>query len=85
MGNDASLGPWKKLEALRAKAGLAETPNVPPTAFTLAEYCERYQVCEKTARSQLDKLVRRGTVKRGMRYGHGADGRRMLVRVYWVT
>lgn len=75
---------WARLDEAEAQLLGCETPGIPMDAFTLAEYCDHRAACAPgTAQGRVAKMVARGVLKTGHRYGRRRDGKRLLLRVYW--
>jgi hypothetical protein len=58
--------------------------DVPPDAFTVAEYASRYHLTEDGASSQLRRMKLRGQIVMGKRSALATDGRRRMFTVFWV-
>jgi hypothetical protein len=58
--------------------------DVPPDAFTVADYAARYHMTEAGAHSQLRRMMLRGDVLMGKRSALATDGRRRMFTVFWV-
>ena len=76
---------WEQLDELLEAHGAAPDRNVPPDAFTAAEFAARYGVNETTARYRLQRLVRCKLLSIGMDWRVDARGRRRLVQCFWIS
>jgi hypothetical protein len=68
--------PWAALDSIREITTLKPRPA---NSFTIAEYCERYQINRQTATSQLENLVIRGQLRKQKALVSGKHS-----NVYWI-
>ena len=73
---------WGDIEAMRAETGLSLKP-VPSSAFSVADYSQRFGLPRSTAQQQLKRLVSTGKLKSGKRAATDAAGRRYYEACYW--
>ena len=79
---ERALNSWERVDTLRAHAGMG-SDDVPPSAFTIAQYAAKYGLPYQTASGQLARLVELGRMKTGKKRTTLPSGRQGAMRFYW--
>ncbi len=76
---------WNKLSIITAEIAGKELPRRPANSFTIAEYCDKYKVCEATARNRIRGLVTKHVLKVQYVQELDTNGRLRRTAIYTFT
>lgn len=76
---------WARIDTARAALQEDYVQERPAGAFTLAEYCQRFNLPESTGRGQLTRLKRNGVLKRYRTTTQDSLGRSLVQNIYLLV